>query len=98
MQVTTAEEIRRASRLGQPVIAGIELVDLLVRPHWWEEGFVQLRLPAARLLARQENASRRTARLAITAGPALVGTVEPKIVPKSVRAARQRLALAPAAH
>jgi hypothetical protein len=98
MQITTAEEIRRASRLGERVIAGHTLLDLLCRRDWWEEGFVQLRLPAARILARKENAARRIARQAIAAGPVLVGTVQPKIVTKPVRAARQRLALAPAAH
>lgn len=91
MQITTAEEIRRSSRLGESVIAGHSLERLLWRRDWWEEGFVQLRLPAARVLARMANANRRDA---VAAGPVIVGTImETPAKPKAVRAPRRAHAL-----
>jgi hypothetical protein len=75
MQVTTAEEIRAASRRGDPEIAGYALDELIRRPDWWEGDYMQLILPAARTLARVANTA---ARKALTAGPVLVGEIEEK--------------------
>jgi len=92
--VTTAAEVLRASRLGEPIPgSAVPTAHLVVsKPDWWEPGFVQLRLPAARLLARKANAAHREAeREAVTAEVVVGEIVPPKRRPRRLQAsARQR--------